>query len=351
MSCRRIVSAVGLVMALLVAGCAQPPKDVVAPIPATLGGGIVVGVSSTQNADPYQAGKAAAEALRASMGAAPIRAVVVSECFEDAKRKSRALAGVCSVLPKQVVFGGATYGSFTQGGCAVQDSVALLGLGGAGISVSAALQRDLGTARLVYDEHKAEIERLLRAAGKELASKLPRGSADRLAILIADAHSPKNASLVEGVQEVLGATFPITGGCVNKNAGQTFVYFQGRMYQDSALLLLLAGEFDVAMSGRKAKENEQVIATARDAAAEALANAKGKPFAGLAFDCAGRKGKLKNVGDELAAIQSAIGKSLPLFGCYCAGEIGPADVSEAKSGVLSSGVGWHVMMTVLSEKR
>ncbi len=73
---------------------------------------------------------------------------------------------------------------------------------------------------------------------------------------------------------------------------------------------------------------------------------KSKPFSVLAFNCAGRKGKLDNIADELAAIQSVIGNDIPLFGAYCAGEIGPADVA-GKETTGSSGVGWHVMFTVL----
>jgi len=67
----------------------------------------------------------------------------------------------------------------------------------------------------------------------------------------------------------------------------------------------------------------------------------------LAFNCAGRKGKLKNPADELAAMQEALGKRLPLFGTYNAGEIGPADLAEKDPARLSGGVGWHVMFTAL----
>ena len=67
----------------------------------------------------------------------------------------------------------------------------------------------------------------------------------------------------------------------------------------------------------------------------------------FAFDCGGRKGKLKNVGDELAAMRQSIGGELPLLGTYNAGEIGPADLADKVPGVLSSGVGWHVMFTAV----
>ena len=116
------------------------------------------------------------------------------------------------------------------------------------------------------------------------------------------------------------------------------------------MALMLSGDFEVAMAGRMAKENSVVISTAHDAAAEALTELGrlgARPAAAIAFDCAGRKGKLDNVADELASMQKAIGRKLPLFGTYNAGEIGPADVSEKQAGVRCSGVGWHVMFTVL----
>ena len=112
---------------------------------------------------------------------------------------------------------------------------------------------------------------------------------------------------------------------------------------------MLSGDFNVSLSGRQAKDNAKVISSAGDGAKEAIGNSTGEPFAVFAYNCAGRKGKLDNISDELASIQSEIGKTIPLFGCYCAGEIGPADTTEKNDKVLSSGVGWHVMFTVLAK--
>jgi len=205
----------------------------------------------------------------------------------------------------------------------------------------------MGIAGLTMEDNKDELEKRLRAAGSDLAGKLPRTPNDRLLVVMADAHSPKNEFLLKGVQEIIGKDFPITGGSANKNAGQTFLYFQGEMYTDSAIALLLSGDFKVSLAGRQAKENAKVISSAADGAAEALKNMKAKPFSVLAFNCAGRKGKLDNIADELEAIQGVIGRDLPLFGAYCAGEIGPADIAVEDPTSLSSGVGWHVMFTVL----
>ena len=320
----------------------SPPAD-------AAGGKLVFRAVMIEDEDeqPQAAGRAVAQQLTAAMGDAPLRAVVVSECFEDEENKQALLAGICSVLPPDLVFGQATYGSFTQTGCGGFDTVCLLGIGGDGIGLTAALVTDLGVARLTLEEHEEEIKTRLHEAGAQLAGKLARGERDRLAVLLADAHSPQNQFLVEGVQQVLGGSFPITGGRANKNQGQTYVYFRGQAYRDSAVALMLSGDFRVALSGRKAMDNDQVIATAREAAAESLAAFRGTPQAVLAFNCAGRRGKLKRPVDKLTAIQAALGKELPLFGCYCAGEVGPLDVAEKRAGVLSGGSGWHVMFTVL----
>ena len=307
-----------------------------------------VGVCDAE--DPFQSGKTAARAAADQLGAAPVKAVIVSECYEDKDRKAKVLDGVHAVFPKAVVCGGATYGSFAQSGVAGGESVAVLAIAGNDIDVAAACRPKMGAAGLTLTEHKDLLESNLRAAGAALAKQLPTSPTNRLAIIIADAHSPKNGALVEGIRGVLGKGFPITGGSVNKNAGQTFVYWRGQMLQDAAVALMLSGDFRIAMAGRQAKENDKVISTAEAAGAEALAalaRQNCRPAAAIAFDCAGRKGRLTNVADELAAMQRALGTELPLFGTYNAGEIGPADLADTEPGVHSSGVGWHVMLTVV----
>ena len=113
------------------------------------------------------------------------------------------------------------------------------------------------------------------------------------------------------------------------------------------MLLMLSGDFRVALAGRKAMENDAVVSTAKAAAEEARRAISGEPLGVFAFNCAGRRGKLRDPQDELDSIQAALGEEVPLFGCYCAGEVGPLDVSERQSDALSGGSGWHVMFTVL----
>jgi len=334
-----------LLVAVAVSAVAWQPAQAAEP------SGLVMQVVSVEDEDEdaKAAGMAAAEALKEKMGNTRIKAVIVSECFEDREFKEKLLEGICSVLPKDVVMGGATYGSFTQEGCTDFDAVGLMGLGGHGIKVSAQLVTEMGTAKLTFENDQDRIRELLHAAGENLASKIKRRDDDKLLILIADAHSPKAQYLVEGLQKVLGGKFPITGGCANKNAGQTFVYFNGELHEDAAVGIMLAGDFNVSLSGRQANENDTVIASANEGAMEALKGLKGKPAAMLAFNCAGRRSKLDNYEEELAAIQKAVGKDLTLFGCYCAGEIGPVDIEDKDPNVFSGGSGWHVMFTVIGE--
>jgi hypothetical protein len=340
------------VLSVLFLGC-QPQAGIktegsTAPVPAARD--IVFAAVTSTDKDPFVAGKAAATAAKAKLGDAPVKAVLLSESFEDKERKERVLAGVCSVFGKDVVFGSATYGTFTQAGVATGEQAGVLAIAGRDVAVASALRTDLGTSQLTVDKDMPRIEKLLTAAGRDLAGKLPRQADSRLMIVLADAHSPKNGALVAGIRQGVGKDFAVTGGSANKNAGQTFLYYRGEMLKDVAVGLMLSGDFRLAQSGRQAKDNEKVIATAGQGAAEAmagLARQKARPVVVIAYDCAGRKGKLSNVADELAAMRKSLGTKVTLFGTYNAGEIGPPDVTEKLEAVKCAGVGWHVMFTAI----
>jgi hypothetical protein len=303
--------------------------------------------ASATDEDPAAAGRKAAEALKSALGGVEPQVVLMADCFEDKENKEKALAAVTAVLGRDKVCGGATYGTFTQAGALTQDAVGLLAI--SGVKVSVAFEGKLCAAGLTMEKDEAALTAALGGAGQRLAKKLTGADKGKLLIMIADAHSPKNQLLLDGVQSVVGKKLPVTGGSVNKNAGQNWIYYQGKAYTDAAVALLLSGDFDLAQAGRQAKDNDAVISTAKDGAGEAQTKLGKKPFAVLAFDCAGRKGKLKNVGDELSAIQASLGRDVPLFGCYCAGEFGPADATDVDKSICY-GRGWHVMITALGTK-
>lgn len=300
--------------------------------------------------DPAETGKKAATGLKATFGDTTLKAVLVMDSFEDLENKQAMLDGVASVLPKEILFGGTSYGGFTQNGSIDYDGVMLLGIGGDGVNVTPALSGKMGAAGLTMENDLDKLTAALNQAGERLAGQLPDIASGNLLVLISDAHSPKNQLMLDGVQKVAGKKLPITGGSVNKNAGQNWVYFQGKAHTDSAIALLLTGSFQATQTGRQAKTNEAVIETASEGSTAVLKNAPAKPIALLAFNCGGRMGKLNRLEDELEAIQSAAGKDLPIFGAYCAGEYGPADLSDSAGDPTPCGRGWHVMFTVLAEK-
>lgn len=340
--------AVSALCGMLPTGCATD-KAKRSTAPVVKKGAVVMRTAAAENENPYEAGKAAAGALKKAMGDAAPHVVVMADCFDEADMKKEAIRGVASVFSKDIILGGATYGSFTQAGSLDMDAVSLLGIGGDGVSVSSALEANMGAAGLSLETQYDRLAKCLSDAGARLARKIPGASKASLMILIADAHSPKNQFLIDGVQSVVGKELPITGGSISKNAGQTYVYYCGELHKDAAVALVLSGDFKLSQAGRQAKSNDKVIATAKEGSAAAMRGLDAEPFAVIAFDCAGRMGKLDNLGDELAAIQSSVGKEVPIFGCYCAGEFGPADAADIKDSKTCYGRGWHVMFTILGQ--
>jgi len=334
--------------ALLVSGCGATAETAkYKPSTTRLQAPIIIESAIADNEDPTIAGTKAAAALKKAMGATTPKVVLVTDCFDDKELKTKVVNAVTAVFGKDIVIGFSGYGAFTQGGANDLDTVCVLGIGGAGIDVQTALVKNMGAKGLSFETDKPKLVKVLGDGARKLAGQLKKKSDSKLLITIADAHSPKNQLFMDGLQAVVGKDFPITGGSISKNDGETFLHYQGQLYSDSAIGIMLSGDFKVAMSGRQAKTNDAVIATAKDGAAEAKKKLDGEPIAMLAFDCAGRKGKLDNLGDELAAFQGVTGKDITLFGCYCAGEFGPADVKEKTPGVLSSGKGWHAMVTFI----
>ncbi len=310
-------------------------------------GRIVIQSALADNEDATVAGRTAAEALKKAMGDTSAKVVLVTDCFDDKELKTKVVEAVTAVFSKDIVVGFSGYGAFTQTGAKDLDSVCVMGIGGDGIDVQMAFIKDMGGKGLSFETDKAKLSKALGDGGRKIAAQLRKKDDSKLMIAIVDAHSPKNQLFMDGLQDVVGKDFPITGGSISKNDGETFLYYRGNLHSDSAFAIMLSGDFKVGLAGRQAKTNNAVIATAREGAAEALKALDAKPIAMFAFDCAGRKGKLDDLGDELKAFQGVTGNDLTLFGCYCAGEFGPADVTEKKPDVVSSGVGWHTMITFI----
>ena len=293
---------------------------------------------------PFEAGQLAGRKLLDEMKGNNLELILFAESFDGKEDKEKLLAGLCSVLPKEKLFGLSTYGSFMRDSVGDGDRVTLLGIGG--LTVQAALQTELGVAKLTMDTGEAEIKTKLLKAGRILGEKNGAAAKTRLNILLADAHSPKNTFLVHGLQEALGKEAMILGGSANKNPDQNHVYYQGVRYDDAAILLTLDGPFQVAMAGRFANQGDTVVKTAEEATASAIENVKGTPLGLIAFSCAGRKSKLDELDDELNAVQKRF-TNKTIFGSFCAGEVGPPDPAVETTDAKSCGSGWCLMLAVL----
>ena len=337
-------------VAMLMAGCATVNKSVLMTPPASAGGEIIFETAMGQNEDAFAAGKEAAEALSQKLGCTVPHAIIMVDCFDSPEAKKEAIDGVASVFGKEKIFGGAVYGMYTQEGATDLDGVSLLAVAGDGLQVQAALVETMGASTLSLETQEAELTAALNAGGAALAKQIQAVEQSDLVILMGDAHSPKNQLLLDGFQSVAGTGIPVTGGSISKNDGLNYVYYRGQMVRDSVFAITLKGGCSVAQSGRQAKANDAVISTADEGSATAMkAIASAKPFALITYDCAGRMGKLDKLSDELKAIQKNVHSSIPIFGCYCAGEFGVADTTQGETGTIPVGRGWHVMFTALGK--
>ncbi len=335
--------------AAILTGCMSADKSALSSPPARAGGAIILKTAMVEEPNAFQAGVTAATKLKAELKGATPHAVLMVDCYDCVALKRQAIAGVATLFPRELIFGGAVYGMYTQTGALSANGIALLALAGDGLQVQSALTGSMGAAGLSLETQQEAVVNALNAGGADLASKIEGVSQSALMIVMADAHSPKNQYLIDGIQQVAGRQVPITGGSINKNDGLTWIYYRGALYKDAAFALALKGDFRVAQSGRQAKSNDAVIATAREGSAAAVNSLGTQPFALLAYDCAGRMGKVDNLDDELNAIKGSIAAGVPIFGCYCAGEFGPADSTLEQSDGASTGRGWHVMFTALGE--
>jgi hypothetical protein len=86
-------------------------------------------------------------------------------------------------------------------------------------------------------------------AGEELGEKLLYGFKDvrrDLSIVFSDGLMQDGSSFLSGLQERLGKSFPLVGGCASDNLAfkKTYVYYNQEMLSDAACGILLGGRFN-----------------------------------------------------------------------------------------------------------
>ena len=353
---------------LLMAGCvglqektAEPAKPKVSMAVATAWAKGGTGV------DAFAAGRYAAESLKTKLNGVEPHVVILTECFAEKADKAKVAKGVASVFGKDKVVGISAFGFYTRDGVADRNAVALLALGGDDIAVRTAFVPKQNSTGLTMENDEPALKAALASAGRQLAAQLPVTDRSRLMIVLADTHSPKNQLLLDGIQEVIGTQFPVTGGSANKNAGMNFIHWRGGLHADAAVALMIDGNVSLAQNGAQARDNQAVLDTAKKVASdvreassrEVRLSSYSVPIRNqtqplfLAFDCAGRKGKLEAIEEEQAAILAGLatpqvgGHQTPfageVFGMWCAGEFGRPEDSLDKP----VGRGWHIMGTLI----
>jgi hypothetical protein len=301
---------------------------VVAVVVGGCGSSLSVGTGQSKLEDPAKAGADAAAAAKEALGGADAKVVLVFDSVgKQVEQKQKLLDGVGSVFDKSIIYGCSSYSPLTQYGN--DGSVGVMALGGNVKVTTAVADRANG-----YE-----------ACGKKIGQnisdvEMPK-AAGKLLLLFGDCHVAENDKLVTGVKGVLGEKFPIVGGA---SAGD-FLYYQGRIVRKSNLGILLTGDFQCSFSTKKDNSPEGLITSARDAFEQTMGKKKDDTALALVFDCGGRRGKMgDNLPRELEAMKSVAG-SVPIFGFYGSGEIGPVDNDSP-----ALGVGYHLAVCSIFTK-
>jgi hypothetical protein len=292
---------------------------------------IEVGNGLSNLPDAKAAGAEAATQAKAALGDTTPKLVLVFDGPKvEHKDKDEMLEGVASVFDRAIVYGCNGYAPLTQDGN--DGAVAVMAVGG-DVNVTVAAAEVEGKE----DEHYV-------ACGKQIGETLKQAAAvgeGKLLLLFGACHIPANDKLVDGVCSVLGEKFPIAGGA----AFQDVVYQQARPITGINLGILLTGDFQCGFAVKKDMSPQGLIDSAGEAFTEALGDAKEKAAVVFAFDCGGRRGKMKaDVPKELAAMKTAAG-DVPIFGFYGSGEIGCPDNDSAPCGV-----GYSISACAVSKK-
>jgi len=327
---------------------------------------IKAGVGIAQGEDAYTAGANACQEAFDKLGESSPNVVLVFSSVEYDQEKM--LQGVRSVSRDAILVGCSTAGEITTEGPAKHHSVAVMALRGDGVSFFA------GVGEHIVDGPSE--------AGKAVADAVrgqaPAGKLDAF-IMLPDVLVGNGADIVRGVLQGLGAHFPIVGGAAGDDFEfkKTYQYLNDKLYSGAVVGLGLSGSFKMGIgvkhgwvpvgspkrvtksigsvlheldgapaikiyedyfgadSAAEIPEGaeirlmigsrEEAIKVAKEAATLAVSELNGGvPKAVLIFNCIARS-KLfgERSGEEISAIQEAVGRDTPLIGFYTYGEQAP----------------------------
>jgi hypothetical protein len=189
------------------------------------------GVGVSTNTDSYVAGVDACQlAVNDLAGAEPKLVIVfasVSFTQEDILR------GVRSVVPKALIIGSSSSGEIATAGPLSKHSVVVMAIAGEGLATAS------GRGDIKKD---GPVQ-----AGKDAAKQVKDALGDnmKLLIMMPDILAGNGADTVRGVQEIVGANFPVVGGASGDDFQfkQTFQYLNDEVTSGTVVCVGLGGDF------------------------------------------------------------------------------------------------------------
>lgn len=199
--------------------------------------GTFVGVGKGIQSDSFRAGQEAARMAFQSMGqtSADVALVFASVRFDQGSL----LKGIVSVTHETPLVGCSTAGEIVPEG-PIRRSVVVMTIRSDTLRIAAGLGQGLSE-----NPHRAGQEIASHTAQAQLPH--PHGL-----IIFPDGLTGNIAEVIRGIQEVLGLSFPIAGGSAADDFGftRTYQYFNGKVYTDAAVGILLAGPIALGIGAR-----------------------------------------------------------------------------------------------------
>ncbi|PIQ82572.1 MAG: hypothetical protein COV76_02965 [Candidatus Omnitrophica bacterium CG11_big_fil_rev_8_21_14_0_20_64_10] len=196
-----------------------------------------VGIGQSKRPDSLQAGKEAAGQALEKIGQQRPDLVLV---FASVRFEQEALLkGVTSITQDAPMAGCSTAGEILSAGPS-RRSVVVMAIRSDTLSTSVGIGAGVGDQPLTAGHD---------AAFSASQSKL---SAPHVFLSFSDGLTGNGAEVMRGIQEVLGRSFPIVGGAAADDFAfkKTYQYFNGKVYTDAAVGVLLAGPISIGIGTR-----------------------------------------------------------------------------------------------------
>lgn len=196
-----------------------------------------VGIGSSRQSDSVLAGKEAATKALESMGSPPANLLIA---FSSVRFDQEALLrGIVSVAGISPVIGCSTAGEIISEG-PQRRSVAVMAVRSDSLQIATGVGLQLSSQP--------------RQAGQQLAMQVTQAklSNPNCLLIFPDGITGNAAEAIRGIQDTMGLSFPIVGGCAADDFGfkQTFQYLGDQVYSNAISGALLAGPNAVGIGAR-----------------------------------------------------------------------------------------------------